>query len=731
MARAKTVKLYRTFVKGLITEAGPLTYPEDATLNEDNTVLYRAGNRSRRLGINMETDTPSDIPFDQTLFNTTAVTEYRWDAVNNDANRTFLVQQVGFQLFFYDVTKEPVVANRMPFIIDMTPFVVPNYPNAHASAMQMASGRGFLFVVGAGFEPTIFQYNPSNNTMVASPVYILIRDFKGLADGLANDEEPTTLSTAHHYNLRNQGWVDSKIDGTGPSVSYYTINGDANTYTAPSSKPINDYFTAVGRYPGNNKQWWAAKDSTDGAFDPALLEKMYYGTSLAPRGRFVVNAFNIDRSAVSGVPGIPVETTQNRPVAVAFANGRAWYGHDSTLYFSQVMIDKSKAGLCYQEADPTSEDISDLIATDGGVIPIPEMSKLQRLVPMGNGVVAFAQNGVWFVSGTDSGFTASDYSVQKISPIGTKSPMSIVEVEGQIYWWSDIGIMAMAQRMGMFGTVDGAFEKTNITEQTIQQFYNDIPDIGKRYCKAVYDPQTNVIQWLYQDGVESGRNYVYNKILNLDLTLQAFYPWTISRINNVTPDIIGVFTTPVLAGYKGPETTSVRQTYIKYSVAYPDSTLYWLNFAEFNDLSFQDWGTQPFMSFIETGYELLEDAMRKKQAPWVHTYFAKTEESYIPVDGDFTPNRQSSCYFQVKWDWADSQISNKWSTKRQAYRHTRVPLMPNIPGSAFDIGYPVVVTKHKVRGSGRAIQFRFECNEINRDFNLLGWSALFSGNTEV
>ena len=729
MARANSVKLYRTFVKGLITEAGPLTYPQDATIDEDNTVLYRAGNRSRRLGFKAENGTPVDSFLDS-QFNLTAVSEFRWDSVNNDANTTFLVQQVGYLLLFHDITVEPVTAGRKPTVIDLTPYAVSGYPNPHETVLSFASGRGYLFVVGAGFEPLLLQYVPSVNQIVVSPIYIQIRDFKGTPDGLANDQEPSTLSAEHHYNLRNQGWVDSANDGTGSSVTYFDPYGGTGTYNAPPSTPITAFHTAIGRYPGNNKQWWAAKNGTSGDFDPDLLQKLYFGSTLAPRGHYVVNAFKIDRSAVSGVAGLPIETSVTRPVAVAFANGRAWYGHDNTLYFSQVLDDKSKAGFCYQEADPTAEDISDLIATDGGVIPIPEMSKLVRLVPVGNGVVAFANNGVWFVSGTSQGFTAMDYSVSKISPIGTQSPMSIVDVEGQIYWWSDIGIMAMAQRQGMFGTVEGVFEKNNITEQTIQTFYNNIPAIGRKNAKAVYDPLTNVIQWLFQDeNMPAGRPFQYNRILNLDLTLQAFYPWSIN-VSATTPAIIGAFTTPRTAGYKGPLESSVRNTYIKYSFVQPVANLYYLNFAQSSDIGFADWGTEPYLSYLETGYELLEDAMRQKQAPWIMTYFKRTEENYVPAGDGFETDRQSSCMFQVKWDWASSSISNRYSTKREAYRHTRVPPMSGMD-LEFDTGFPIVISKHKVRGHGRSIQFRFESDAINKDFDLLGWSSVFTGNTEV
>ena len=38
----------------MITEASPLTYPEDASYDEDNMILYRKGNRSRRFGVDFE-----------------------------------------------------------------------------------------------------------------------------------------------------------------------------------------------------------------------------------------------------------------------------------------------------------------------------------------------------------------------------------------------------------------------------------------------------------------------------------------------------------------------------------------------------------------------------------------------------------------------------------------------------------------------------------------------------
>ncbi len=740
MARAEATKLYRTFVKGLITEAGPLTYPQDASIDEDNCVIYRTGNRSRRLGIDVEQYAQADtITISQSDFDNNAIKEYRWDSVANDANRSFLVFQVGRYLNFFDLSGNTILEGEKAFKVDLEPFKVAAATNHYASEVSFAHGKGLLFVVGEKFEPFYVQYNSTLDAITTQRIYIQIRDFKGVADGLANDEEPTTLSDAHHYNLLNQGWLNPSNDATGSSVLYFTSFGSVAIADQAPNTPIGSYFTATSRYPGNNKQWWVAKDSTTGDFDPNLLVKEYFGTSLAPRGHYVVNAFNIDRTAVSGVANIDAETTLERPCSVAFANGRVWYTWNSNVAFSQVLTDKSKAGFCYQEADPTSEVISDLVATDGGLIPIPEMAKGLRLEPVGSGMLVFATNGVWFIGGTDAGFTATDISVSKVSPIGTTSPNSVISVNDAIYWWSNIGIQAMKQQMGLFGAVDGIFDKQNISEQTIQTFYNDIDQEPKQYVKVAYDEQTNVIQWLFKTN-DIGNRYFYNRVLNLDLTLQAFYPWTIST-GAQFPYVVGITTTPKLAGYLGNLDISVRPTFIKYIVVVPEtfSTVnYRFNFATFNSINFTDWDTYgeiigdplQYLSYVETGYELLEDAMRKKQTPWVFTYFKRTEENYVEDGDDYTTDRQSSCMFQVKWDWASSNISGKYSTKREAYRHVRLPVMTE-EDLSFDTGYPIVVTKHKVRGSGRAIQFRFESDAVAKDFDLLGWSVAVTGTTKV
>lgn len=56
MPRAASEKQYIPFVKGLITEASALTFPEGATVDEDNFVINRDGSRQRRLGLEIDED---------------------------------------------------------------------------------------------------------------------------------------------------------------------------------------------------------------------------------------------------------------------------------------------------------------------------------------------------------------------------------------------------------------------------------------------------------------------------------------------------------------------------------------------------------------------------------------------------------------------------------------------------------------------------------------------------
>lgn len=66
MARQKFEKSFNTFVKGLMTEASELNFPEDFSLYEKNFLLHRDGGRDRRKG--MELVYPLGMTLTSTLY---------------------------------------------------------------------------------------------------------------------------------------------------------------------------------------------------------------------------------------------------------------------------------------------------------------------------------------------------------------------------------------------------------------------------------------------------------------------------------------------------------------------------------------------------------------------------------------------------------------------------------------------------------------------------------------
>lgn len=734
MPRAKANKTYRNFVKGLITEAGPLNFPENSTKDEDNCELYIKGNRKRRLGFNPENNfslssqTVSTSNWTDYAINTTT-----WNTVGGDGNTNFLVVQIGPTLYFYNQASTPLSDGQKSFTVNLIDFSAPGATNIGNYVVQTASGKGFLFVVGSHIESFYISYDADADTISTTQIDIEVRDFAGLDDGLDPDEEPSTLSKEHSYNLKNQGWLPP-----------------ANGITDPTTT----YQTAAGRYPANSQQWWQAKDVSDD-FSAALMRKFGGGNTLAPRGHYILEAFYKDRSTVSGVANIAVESVSSRPSAVGFFSGRVFYagvsggtinGH---VFFSQVVEDESKIGRCYQVNDPTSEDLNSLLDTDGGVIVIPEAGSVLALFPMKNSLLVFADNGIWSISGTDGGFKATDFKVNKVSSIGITGASSIVDAEGVPVWWGVTGIHTVS-----VDEVSQEFGVSNISRQTIQTFYNEIPALSKVDAKGVYDKGNKKVRWLYRSTAPSGgsNRFRFDSILTLDTVLGAFYPWTISALAS-TPYYVGsAFASPTVstllddeavedgsdavldgvdAVVAGVAVSVGDDTFVKYFCFREGASSIQWTFGNFTSTEFKDWFTVDntgvdYTSFFETGDEILEDVMRLKQAKYLHVFFNRTETAY--TDGTFTAwENPSGCYVQSRWEWSDHINSHKWSPLYQVYRFRR-EYTPS-SGTDYNSGFPVIITKNKLRGIGRALRLRFS-SESGKDFDILGWALSFTGNTE-
>jgi hypothetical protein len=396
---------------------------------------------------------------------------------------------------------------------------------------------------------------------------------------------------------------------------------------------------------------------------------------------------------------------------------------------SPTLTEVSKAGDCFQEADPTAEDISDLIPTDGGYIEIPDADKIICLKPLSDGVVVIASNGVWFIQSGAQGFTATDYALNKVSEIGAEGPETVVVADSLLFWWSRIGIQGLSQASGQFGPVPGAFEKQNLTEDTIKTFFNEIPIEYRRGVKGAFDPATNCVYWLYQVDATKRR-----RILVLNLKNSAFIPW---EINNAGSYPIGMFISPFFAANTRVPTflNLLSREELKSVVGPSTIILNRITQTNFVDKRYRDyytastvdagaWPYSLYESFIETGYEVLEDGLRKKQIPFLGVFFRRTEEALIE-DGDAVLQYPSSCFMVVKWSWAGKESSNRWTSPVQVYRPKTSPFFDSTTDLTNRAEYDIIYSRNKVRGSGRAIQFKFYEDREGYGFTIIGWHAFF------
>lgn len=723
MARSQVnIQPYVSFVRGLITEASELTYPENASQDELNCILEKKGNRTRRLGIDFETGySESTQDFTTAEITENAMASGVWKAVAGDGNLNFVVVQVGNTLLFYDAGSVPLSSGLKSFTVDLSTYTASGATQPELVQVEMASGKGYLFITSERIDPIYITHDPDLDTITVTECNIEIRDFDGVDDGLEIDETPVTLSTLHNYNLNNQGWYIDDVRLDGPSI------GD----------PLTKFFNSEGEYPSNSYVWWLMKD-LQAQFNPEWRETLPRGTTEAPKGHYILNPFYKDRNAASGLSGIAVESIASRPTAVAFFAGRVWYagqkGADinDNIFYSQIIEAPQNIGRCYQENDPTAEDLSDVLATDGGVIIISDIGNVLKMVPVGDSLVLFCTNGVWSIGGTDGGFTATDISIRKITSTSAINPKAIVEVEGTPVWWSSHGIYSLQE-----SDVSGFLQAVSLTDNTIKTFYEDIPLLSKLYAQGAFDPVTRKIQWVYSSTTptDEQNRFVYDRVLNFDFDLQAFYPWSIEGLAADTPVVTSIVTFPALSSTTSTfnvidglgqqvidaslndvvadaNVLSSVEGGIKFLTVVVDGSFFEVTFSEFNNEGNLDWETEDstgveYSSYLVTGYELFGDIARFKQAPYVYTYLK---------DNDDFDNH--SLYLQGRWDFSNAGNSGKWTSKFQTYR---------------DIGNTnteVLVTRHKFRGKGRALQFYYESDGVNK-FNILGWAITAQGNTEV
>ena len=713
MAQRLNQKVVNTFIKGLVTEAGELTFPEDASIDELNCLLERDGSRRRRLSVKVE---ESNVLSTFAVSETDVFTTGTWRNAAGQAGLDFIVVQTGSKLYFYNTATEPYSANQKSFSVDLTTFEHVGSEGSSNSKVQMTSIVGALVVASAAINSFFIEYDPTTDTISTSEIAPRVRDFEWQGDTTTYSEEVASPSAGRTYDTQNAGWV-----GT---------NGAA---------ALTAYETANTAYPALTHPWYSGKDA-DGNFSEAEWQKVYSGTSLTGNGHFVLNFFNKVRS------GLPTEAETTRFKTVAAFSGRVFYAgltsakNGGKILFSKQLDNISEAGRCYQQNDPTSEYSSDLLDTDGGVILIPDASNIQKLHVFGSTLFVFAENGVWQISGVDNVFRATEYSISRITQVGMTNSETFVSVEGVPMWWSKHGIHTVS-----FDQVSGKGQEQNLSISTIQTFFDRIDGNAKDRCTATYDATNKRVHWFYPSNSESKVNKK-NRVLTLDIAIQAFYPWEVADSSVNTDYILGAY---YLQGFGSDyvdldvftsagddvvlstgddvvvnKLTQLSQADTAVALMVFDNATSKMTIGFFGGTDFLDWGDANYSSYAEAGYDFLGDLVLKKNAPYIQVYLRPTETGFAGSDElGYTPVRESSLLVSSYWDFRNSTSS----TPQQAYRLKYLPVVNTSSLNVWDYPENVVTTRLKMRGHGRSMRLRFE-SEQGKDFVLLGFGIISAAN---
>lgn len=842
------------FVGGLNTESSTVMDLPEHTSDELNCSIYAEGIRGRRYGMNVERD-GEFFALDEGA-KPQSFQGYFWKNVGK-TNQDFIVYQVDNILHFYDAVQKPFSTAKIPGTVDLTNYIIDDLKFSQYP-VKFVSGAGVLLVVSKYLKPIQISYDFGASTFEVEEVVLKYRDLDGVDDGLKIDEQPSTLSDFHNYNLQNQGWTITEI---------------------------NQFYQDKSKYPANNLQWFIGKDNS-GNYNTEELLKHYFGNTPAPKGHFILDYFDRNRAKASGIYGgsarkanwayrntwtssgsywgyaireftqefsssegtataatlqfsrlasktwkrswgpwngnvdifiegfnganwiqvfterhyfygtkeggsdtaeifnmnwdnvvsyqkyriraqfiqngdgtsfdslsyqFPVMVTaaatlsiaedgdpfaaervtrSDRVTDIAYMSGKFFYLVGDTVLFSQTVTDDNKGyDKCYQDADPTAEEMSDITPTDGGYVKFQTMGDGLALKTFNRGVLVFGRDVVnGLISPLDGRFTATEYDTVELSRAGLSGPQSVVSVANYVYYWSPLGIF----RVGVNAQTGSTMVAENISQLTIQSFYNNIPQYAKEKCRATFDYCNNRIYWFYPlDGENQSK---LNGVLMYDLNYNAFCPFKISDGGQVTAvfDTLNSYAiNPTMFLRAGGQrvvadgnpviVTEEDPTYNRYvAVGHCILTDQGISFGDFNSREYIDWDQSSYDSYMVSRPIMMESISRygnsvsgtfdNKQVPILQTLFKRTEEGNLRPPRKFIA--QSGAYIRMRWGWALNDKSNRWDLIQNAYR----------PQKDF-MNDEYVESRIHVRGRGKAYQVEIR-NDENKDFRLAGLNLL-------
>lgn len=677
-------------IKGLITEQNDTNFEPDSMVAAENVVPEINGNLRRRGGMDVITASGGDIiagihPVSLTNLKYGAVSKYKWENPNRSFNADVIVIQIGDVVYFFKHA-EDIISNIIGQINIAQYTTNGTYIREQQCGYAVISG--YLVIVNRYMNPLVVKCGSTGTISVERELHLKMRVTDRLTSGVYGSQDgwgvadilyrPGHLNDDHHFDLRNAGW---------PASTKCTDNETGASASVKS--PIAFTKSSIGVYPAIADVFLANKTSSVeepealDTFSPWELEKSEYSTTLPPRGHFVtpVESFDMlglmeDEDAAIGATGISGYNGNNmtlgtsvRPYHVGALNGHVifitkdYLGREIIAY-SKLVMSPADMEICYQEADPTADEINDIVPTDGGVIPLNHIPEITHVEEGLGGLVVFTIDGIHIIAGnSDSGFNATSQRVMKLSDIACLSGQGIVKLDDRFYFWNQDGLVVIGR--DQYGDI----QTQNLTRGTIDLFVkqfsknnlqNAIGDVDTLEGKIYYTLPTS------KGGETILNRYKSNIVLVLDTQLGGFYYHRISYESDcphlLMPVVVGgnasmdYETTLQTTGGEFVSTTdgypvktndtilvSVSNALIFMCAAQYNTTM-GIAAAKMHDGIFRDWGSFRAATASEEGlnYVSFAEFMHKRDANLasgtnltsIQSFFKVKDVNTINIPGD-------------------------------------------------------------------------------------------------
>ena len=758
----KTVDVeIKSFIGGLVSEANPLTFPDNASLDELNFDLHQDGTRTRRLGMdNHSSVTRWDVG--SYVGSLDSCRSYLWEGAGEEGVLDIVVVVTEGNMRFFSAGSY----NTLLFAggiedTDGNSLGGPVLTNVGSTStdVNFTTINGSLVIANGDKEVRALAYNSDSDTGLVTIVAPETRDLWGLDTSVIIDiqQRPTDVDLRalnggsnrgllfYREALLNQGWDAQVRNATNDRGVGTNMPAPAYDYI------VNNTTPAI--HPSMTDVVWSSVDPT-GLLSIINWEQQVQGNTRAPMGHEIRSIFtqNITMEAMfdNFLSDAHIEADGAITNVGTYA-GRCFYtleadtisaanknapNLNSLIFYSKVVSKDEDLQVCHSVADPTSQDSPGIVDSDGGFIQIAGMGTVHEMKAVGRSLYVVSTTGVWEIHGGREAFSANNQQVDQISTVGCIAARSVVVENQRLFYWSQSGIMAVTLE-----DRDQGAKVQNVTDKTLKQYYNALPN--KESAAGAFDPIAGEIRWLYGFNNGASLNTRPNELV-FSLLKGSFNPITITNGNSEVstgPYVVDSFsvTSP------SPLTTPfdrARKSLVYLTIGGVDGAAFAnteISFGGYINEDFEDWGqwhvdkgigtAVDAPAHLLTGYLTGGNVSKDKQSNYLHVQMNITEDGFQDDGGgNYSFTSPSGCLVQAQWEWSNSAANGRWTPEFEAYRLPRYyGVVDDV--SPFDYGFTLMTSKSRLRGKGAALSLSFK-SEPGKDCQILGWGHKLMAETK-